>query len=86
MFRSGLYTTFLAVGTVFGYFFSIPLLLRMVHGLPTVQIGLVIFPGALSAACLGFVGGRMADRCVMYIRFERAEELEDAHELLEAAL
>lgn len=34
----------------------------------------------------GFTGGRMADRCVMYIRFERANELEDAHELLEATL
>jgi len=62
LFRSGLYTTFLAVGTVFGYFFSIPLLLRMVYDLPTQRIGLVIFPGALSAALLGFVGGRMADR------------------------
>lgn len=62
LFRHGLYCTFLAVGTVFGYFFSIPLLLRMVHSLPTMEIGLVIFPGALSAAVLGFVGGRMADR------------------------
>ncbi len=62
LFRQGLYCTFLAVGTVFGYFFSIPLLLRMVYALPTMKIGLVIFPGALSAACLGFVGGRMADR------------------------
>jgi len=34
----------------------------------------------------GFTGGRMADRCVMYIRFERAVDLEKAHELLEAAL
>ena len=34
----------------------------------------------------GFTGGRMADRCVMYIRFERADELEKAHELLEATL
>lgn len=62
LFRHGLVCTFFAVGTVFGYFFSIPLLLRMVYALPTVQIGLIIFPGALSAACLGFVGGRMADR------------------------
>ena len=34
----------------------------------------------------GFTGGRMADRCVMYIRFERADELEKAHQLLEATL
>ena len=62
LFRQRLYCTFLAVGTVFGYFFSIPLLLRMVYSLPTAEIGLIIFPGALSAACLGFVGGRLADR------------------------
>jgi hypothetical protein len=34
----------------------------------------------------GFTGGRMADRCVMYIRFERADELEKAHKLLETTL
>jgi len=34
----------------------------------------------------GFTGGRMADRCVMYIRFERVDELEKAHDLLEATL
>ena len=34
----------------------------------------------------GFTGGRMADRCVIYIRFERADDLEKAHELLEATL
>jgi len=62
LYRRGLYCTFLTVGTVFGYFFSIPLMLRMVHGQPTVDIGLVIFPGALTAAALGFVGGRLADR------------------------
>lgn len=62
LFRRGLICTFLSVGTVFGYFLSIPLLLRIVHAQPTMKIGLVIFPGALSAALFGFVGGRMADR------------------------
>jgi DHA2 family metal-tetracycline-proton antiporter-like MFS transporter len=61
-FRLGLYATCLSVGTVFGYFFSVPIMLRMVHDLPTVKIGLIIFPGALTAAILGIVGGRMADR------------------------
>lgn len=61
-FRQGLISTFLSVSTVFGYFFSIPLLLREVHAVSTANIGLVIFPGALTAAVLGIVGGRLADR------------------------
>ncbi len=61
-FRQGLISTFLGVSTVFGYFFSIPLLLREVHTVSTANIGLVIFPGALTAAILGIVGGRLADR------------------------
>jgi len=61
-FRQGLLCTFLGVSTVFGYFFAVPLLLRDLHTLSTAQIGLVIFPGALTAALLGVVGGRLADR------------------------
>ena len=61
-FRQGLICTFLGVSAVFGYFFSIPLLLREVHTVSTSQIGLVIFPGAIIAAILGVVGGRLADR------------------------
>jgi DHA2 family metal-tetracycline-proton antiporter-like MFS transporter len=61
-FRQGLISTFLGVSTVFGYFFAIPLLLREVHTVSTADIGLVIFPGAISAALLGVVGGHFADR------------------------
>ena len=61
-FRQGLISTFLGVSTVFGFFFSVPLLLREVHTVSTAKIGLVIFPGALTAAILGIVGGRLADR------------------------
>ena len=61
-FRQGLISTFLGVSTVFGFFFSIPLLLREVHAVSTAHIGLVIFPGAITAALLGVVGGRLADR------------------------
>jgi DHA2 family metal-tetracycline-proton antiporter-like MFS transporter len=61
-FRQGLFSTFLGVSTVFGYFFSIPLLLREVHTVSTTNIGLVIFPGAITAAVLGVVSGRLADR------------------------
>ena len=34
----------------------------------------------------GLTGGRMGDRCVFYIRFDRADDLEKAHELIEATL
>jgi hypothetical protein len=34
----------------------------------------------------GFTGGRMGARCVMYVRVERAEDLEKAHAVLENAL
>jgi MFS transporter, DHA2 family, metal-tetracycline-proton antiporter len=61
-YSDGLLTVFLAVGTIFGLFFSAPLLLRQVHQLDTWHIGLVLFPGAMSAAILGNIGGRMADR------------------------
>jgi DHA2 family metal-tetracycline-proton antiporter-like MFS transporter len=62
LYRNALITVFLAVGPVFGMFLTVPLQLRALHDLPTLKIGLVIFPGALSAAVLGFLGGRMADR------------------------
>jgi hypothetical protein len=32
----------------------------------------------------GFTGGRMGARCVMYIRFERADDLERAQEVLQS--
>ena len=62
LYRSGLLTVFLAVGPVFGMFFTVPLMLRELYALSTLHIGLVIFPGALSAAVFGFYGGRLADR------------------------
>ncbi|MDO3378630.1 MFS transporter [Geoalkalibacter halelectricus] len=62
LFRNGLLTVFLAVGPVFGMFFAVPLMLRDLYGLSTLHIGLVIFPGAVSAAFFGLLGGRLADR------------------------
>jgi MFS transporter, DHA2 family, metal-tetracycline-proton antiporter len=56
-----LLTAWLGVSTVFGMFFLVPLLLRHEYGLDTFHIGLVIFPGPMSAAILGNIGGRMAD-------------------------
>jgi DHA2 family metal-tetracycline-proton antiporter-like MFS transporter len=62
LYRNGLLTTALAVGAVFGFFFAVPLMLQQLNGLDAWDIGLVIFPGAFSAAVLGRVGGRLADR------------------------
>ncbi len=61
-YRHALLTAWLGVSTVFGMFFLVPLLLRHEYGLDTLHIGLVIFPGPMSAAILGNVGGRLADR------------------------
>lgn len=57
-----LLTALLALGAVFGMMFHLPLLLRAQHDLTTMEIGWVIFPGAMGAALLGVVAGRLADR------------------------
>ncbi len=61
-YRNGLFTLFLSLGTIFGMMFTLPLMLRHVNGLGTLGIGLTIFPGAMTAALVGFVSGRLADR------------------------
>jgi hypothetical protein len=48
------------------------------------QVTRAIADGGINVS--GFTGGRMAERCVMYIRFERGDDLAAAHQLLEAAL
>ena len=55
-------TGFLVVGTIFGMMFMTPLMLRALNGLGTERIGLVMFPGAMSAALFGTVGGKLVDR------------------------
>ncbi len=69
-YRGALLTALLALGAVFGMMFHLPLLLRAQHGLTTMGIGWVIFPGAMSAALLGVVAGRMADRhgCALIVQ------------------
>ncbi len=61
-FRNVLITGFLAVGTVFGMMFMVPLMLKDLNHLTSAKIGMVMFPGAISAAFLGTYGGRLTDR------------------------
>lgn len=61
-YRNTLLTTFLSMGTVFGMMFMTPLMLRDLNRLDADYIGLVTFPGALSAALIGTYGGKLADR------------------------
>ncbi len=61
-FRNTVITTFLAIGTVFGMMFMVPIMLRELNGLESSHIGLAMFPGALSAVIIGIPGGRLSDR------------------------
>lgn len=60
---TGLLTAFLVMGTIFCTFFLMPLMFRHIYHLPTMQIGLYLFPGAMSAALAGLAAGRVVDRC-----------------------
>jgi DHA2 family metal-tetracycline-proton antiporter-like MFS transporter len=67
LFRSSAYRntilgSFLSVGTVFGMMFAVPIMLRDLNGLSTDRIGLIMLPGAMSAALAGSIGGRISDR------------------------
>ncbi len=59
----GLLTALLAMGTIFATFFLMPLMFRHIYDMPTLHIGLYLFPGAMSAALAGLAAGRVVDRC-----------------------
>lgn len=61
-FRNGVVVGMTLFSVVFGVFFLIPLMLTRVHLLSTDQIGLLLFPGAISAVYFGPVAGALADR------------------------
>jgi DHA2 family metal-tetracycline-proton antiporter-like MFS transporter len=61
-FRSGVIVAFSLFSVVIGILFLIPLMLHSVHSLTTSQIGLVLFPGAISSVIFGPIGGNLADR------------------------
>ena len=61
-FRRGLAFTLCLFAIVIGIVFLVPLMLSRIHGLTTGQIGLVLFPGAISSVIFGPISGRVADR------------------------
>lgn len=61
-FRNGVIVGFSLFSIVIGILFVIPLMLHEVHGLNTSQIGMVLFPGAISSVFFGPVAGTLADR------------------------
>ncbi len=61
-FRSGVIVGFCLFSIVIGSLFLIPLMLADVHGLTTTQIGLVLFPGAISSVIFGPIAGTLSDR------------------------
>jgi DHA2 family metal-tetracycline-proton antiporter-like MFS transporter len=61
-FRRGLAVAFCLFAIVIGIVFLIPLMLSRVFGLSTGQIGLILFPGAISSVIFGPIAGRLADR------------------------
>ena len=61
-YRNALISGFLAMGTAFGIMFLVPLMLSNANQLNTAIIGMVMFPGAMTAAVMGRQGGKLADR------------------------
>lgn len=61
-YSSALISGFLALGVSFAIMFLTPMMLSKLSGVNTATIGLIMFPGAMSAALLGRYGGRWTDK------------------------
>ncbi len=61
-FRSGVIVGFCLFSIVIGTIFLIPLMLNDVHHLGATQIGLILFPGAISSVVFGPIAGTLSDR------------------------
>ncbi|QGQ99733.1 MFS transporter [Paenibacillus psychroresistens] len=59
IYRNALIIGFLIYGTVLSVMFAIPLMISKMYGLSTETIGLIMFPGAISAVVFGKVAGTM---------------------------
>jgi len=62
LYRNSLISTFFASGCMFATLFMIPIMLGNLNQLSSSEIGLVMFPGAMSAALMGFISGKIADK------------------------
>ena len=60
-YRNTLIVAALTTGSMFGIMFATPIMLSQIWGMGAWGIGLVMFPGAMSAAVMGRVGGSMTD-------------------------
>jgi DHA2 family metal-tetracycline-proton antiporter-like MFS transporter len=60
-YRTVLLVTVIAVGSVFGMFFMVPLMLSDLNGLDVMKIGVTLFAPATAAALAGPLGGRLID-------------------------
>ncbi len=61
-FRNGVFVGMTLFSVVLGVFFLIPLMLTNVHLLGTQAIGMLLFPGAISAVFFGPFAGSLADK------------------------
>jgi DHA2 family metal-tetracycline-proton antiporter-like MFS transporter len=61
-FRTMIMTSFLGMFTMMSMMFILPILLRDIYHLNTISIGFVLFPGAMCAAIIGQMAGRLTDR------------------------
>lgn len=55
-------TSFLSTSAMFGMIFIVPIMARSVYDLSTIQIGMLLFPGAMAAGLIGQFGGKLTDR------------------------
>jgi MFS transporter, DHA2 family, metal-tetracycline-proton antiporter len=61
-FRAGMVVGFLVFSASIGIIFLIPLMFATLRGLGTREIGILMFPGAISGVVFGRLGGNLADR------------------------
>jgi MFS transporter, DHA2 family, metal-tetracycline-proton antiporter len=61
-FVGGMVVAFIVFCVGIGVIFVVPLMLNSLRGLSTREIGLIMFPGAISGVVFGTLGGRMADK------------------------
>jgi len=61
-FRAGMVVGFLVFSASIGIIFLIPLMFTGLRGLSTREIGLLMFPGAISGVIFGRLGGNLADK------------------------